>query len=101
MEAADVGDLLRRLNAVRELGEDELDAHIGDCARLSEKAMAEGDPAAAVQWAERMYEGIQARSPAHRQRLEEEAMQRVCEGVGYFAWQGELDRQRMQQEGRS
>jgi hypothetical protein len=94
--SANVSDVLRRMNAVRELGDDELEAHIGDCARLSEKAMAEGDHDAAVTWAERMYEAIRSRSPAAIARREAEIQRQIDESVDYFAWQGKLDRQRLE-----
>lgn len=50
----------------------ELECHIADLGRLIEKAMAEGDRAAAVAWNNARTAAIMARSPAQVARMEEE-----------------------------
>jgi hypothetical protein len=73
----------------------ELDAHIADLARLSEKAMADGDPHGSHLFAMEMYRAIKSRCLAHQAILHAEADRRIDEGVNYFDWQGKLDAERM------
>jgi hypothetical protein len=88
-EQHDVGEI--RLGCV----EAELDAVIADLDRASVRAMADGDPQGARLYADRMMAAIRSRTPEHKARLEQEAWQRVNDGAGYFAHQGQLDRERL------
>lgn len=63
-----VPSVLRRLR----LTDGELEQHIQDCGRLLQKAHAEGDAAAAREWAARQAEAIAQRSAEYVALLEKE-----------------------------
>ncbi len=70
------------------LSDAEREAHIGDCARLMEKAVYEGNRVEALEWKEAMYEAIAMRSPEQIRRMEiERGLAEPC----YFMEQGEKD----------
>ena len=66
----------------------ELEQHIADLGLLIERAMAEGDRAAAVAWAAARADAIKARSPQQVARMEEERGLTPCQ----FTVMGEADR---------
>ena len=66
----------------------ELEQHIADLGLLIERAMAEGDRAAAVAWAAARADAIKARSPQQVARMEEERGLGPCQ----FTVMGEADR---------
>lgn len=73
--------------------EDELDQHIKDCGKLIQKAIDDGDRAAAVDWQDAMYRAIRLRTPAHKARLESKIMARIEDPANcYFSEAGALAR---------
>lgn len=64
--------------------EQELDQHIRDMGRLSEKAMRDGDQAGARIWSDRMTAAIHSRSPEHQARLAAEVEERITNGLDFF-----------------
>lgn len=62
----------------------ELDDAICELGRCAERAMADGDPAGARIYSDRMMAAIKNRTPEHVARLEREAYDRVTEQCAYF-----------------
>ena len=71
------------------LTDSELEAHIGDCARLMEKAVYEGNRVEAEQFRRDMYEAINSLSPAQVAKLEAE--RGLLLGGCYFLEAAEAD----------
>lgn len=84
-------------NRHSDISEGELDEHIRDLGRLSEKAMADGDPTGARLWTNRMVEAIARRSPQHQARVDSATADylrdlNVAEAIGgcFFAAMGNV-----------
>jgi hypothetical protein len=72
------------------LSEEELEAHIGDCARLMEQAVYTGNRVEAEQYRRDMYAAIGMRSPEQIRRME---IERGLADPCYFLEQGARDAQ--------
>lgn len=76
---------------IKDMAEDELEAHILSCGHLMEKEMDAGNREAAENWRQAMHLAIAARKPEVQQLMEQAIMQRIHEPC-YFNTQGEIDR---------
>lgn len=70
---------------IKDMTDAELEAHIGDCARLLQHEYEAGNREAADSWRQAMEQAIKARSPAQVARMEQARGLGTCETFVHMA----------------